>query len=359
MLTGEQAPESPVHPGGPCVGQEFVTRFERAAVASPDRPAVISPGYPTLTYAQLAGASNRIARELLLCTQDREPVVVLGHKSPLMAAGFIGCLKAGHAFVPVDTEMPPARLLDIMDQLGGPFLLATEDVPPAVAGVVAPGCRADVRGLLADVSALAASASDVTDPSRWVRGDETQYIIFTSGSTGRPKGIEVSAANVSHFAEWMGTLPVVREGGRSFLDQPPYSFDLSEYELVGALTTGGTLHAVGRETLADMATLFAQLAASDMDVWVSTPSFADMCLVDKGFDESLLPKVRLFLFCGEPLHHNTARELHGRFPHAVLANTYGPTGCLTATPPCRWDRRVRASRSRCATRRRTSRAPQA
>ena len=66
-------------------------------------------------------------------------------------------------------------------------------------------------------------------------GEETQYIIFTSGSTGKPKGIEISANNVCNFMQWVRTFPVVREGGQVFLDQPPYSFDLSEYELVGAL----------------------------------------------------------------------------------------------------------------------------
>ena len=40
--------------------------------------------------------------------------------------------------------------------------------------------------------------------------EETQYIIFTSGTTGRPKGIEVTAANVARFSEWLREFPQVR-----------------------------------------------------------------------------------------------------------------------------------------------------
>ncbi|MFQ9179411.1 MAG: hypothetical protein ACLR3C_05455 [Eggerthella lenta] len=61
-----------------------------------------------------------------------------------------------------------------------------------------------------------------------------------------------------------------------------------------------------------------------MEVWTSTPSFADLCLADRSFDEALLPDVRLFLFCGEysaPLHGcGSARAV----PRARIANTYWP-----------------------------------
>ena len=319
------------------VHPDFVAQFEKMAARLPERPAVVSEGYPTLSYRELAVASNRIAHLLLDRTQDRRPVVVLGHKSPLMAASFLGCLKSGHAFVPVDTEMPPSRLLDIVSQLDDPLLLATEDIPSTVSDAIPEARLLDVRQQLEGLADERSPRGAVTDPALWVRGAQTQYIIFTSGSTGRPKGIEVTADNVAHLMAWLGTLPVIRQGRRAFLDQPPYSFDLSEYELVGALSTGGTLHAVGRETLAHMGLLFSNLAAAGIEVWVSTPSFADMCLADKSFSAELLPSVKLFLFCGEILHHNTARELRRRFPDAIIANTYGPTEATVAVTYCEMD----------------------
>ena len=242
-----------------------------------------------------------------------------------MVAGFLGCLKSGHAFVPVDTEMPAARLMDIVSQLGAPLLAATVPLPEALRGRVPAGRIVDVRAI-----ASAPGTMRAPERSRWVTGEETQYLIFTSGSTGRPKGIEVSARNVACFMAWVRTFPVIAEGGRVFLDQPPYSFDLSEYEVVGALSTGGCLHAVSREETEDLRALFADLRSSGVEVWTSTPSFADLCLADKSFSQEMLPDARLFLFCGEALRHSTAAALRERFPRARIVNTYGPTESTVA-----------------------------
>src|SRR5664279_149477 len=69
---------------------------------------------------------------------------------------------------------------------------------------------------------------------------------------------------------------------------------------------------------------------SDVSIWVSTPSFADLCLADPGFDVSLLPRLGLFLFCGETLPTATAAALRERFPDALVVNTYGPTESTVA-----------------------------
>ena len=304
---------------------EFVCAVERQVRAHPEAPAHRASNGQTTTYGELWEASDRIAAALAARTDGRQPVVVLGHKSALMAAGFLGCLKSGHAFVPVDVEMPPARLADILAQLGDAPVVNTVPVPAALAASLPAGAALDARAAVA-----AADLGPAPDRSLWVTGDQTQYLIFTSGSTGRPKGIEVSARNVARFMDWVRTFPVIGEGGRVFLDQPPYSFDLSEYEVVGALSTGGCLHAVEREETEDMRALFADLRASGVEVWTSTPSFADLCLVDRSFDERLLPDVRLFLFCGEALRRSTAAALRERFPRARIANTYGPTESTVA-----------------------------
>lgn len=304
---------------------EFVCAVERQVRAHPEAPAHRASNGRTTTYGELWEASDRIAAALAARTDGRQPVVVLGHKSALMATAFLGCLKSGHAFVPVDVEMPPARLADILSQLGDAPVVTTVPVPAALAASLPAGAALDARAAVA-----ASDLGPAPDRGRWVTGEQTQYLIFTSGSTGRPKGIEVSARNVARFMDWVRTFPVIGEGGRVFLDQPPYSFDLSEYEVVGALSTGGCLHAVEREETEDLRALFADLRASGVEVWTSTPSFADLCLVDRSFDERLLPDVRLFLFCGEALRRSTAAALRERFPRARIANTYGPTESTVA-----------------------------
>ena len=303
------------------VSNAFVESVETQAAIAPQAIAFEADSC-CMTYGELSSASNAIAAKLREMTSDRFPVVVFGHKDFRMVASFLGCLKSGHAFVPVDVELPASRIGDILSQLDSPFVVCAAPLSGALAPYVATDRVLDISGF-SDPAALIDAFSGCGAPASdtWVSGEETQYIIFTSGSTGKPKGIEISANNVCNFMQWVRTFPVVREGGQVFLDQPPYSFDLSEYELVGALSTGGRLHAVSHELTADTRSLFADLAKSDVSVWVSTPSFADLCLVDPSFSESMLPSVKLFLFCGEALRHATAAALRERFPHAIVANT--------------------------------------
>ena len=265
----------------------LLSAVERQAKESPDSPAFFSAAEGETTYGELWRAACGVARGLARKVAGRGPVLVLGPKSALTVASFLGCLMSGHAYVPVDAELPARRVSDIAGQIEGATMLATCGVPEALRDVLPPGRVIDAAALL---SAGPASGEPCAPLPReqWVSGEETQYIIFTSGTTGRPKGIEVTASNVTNFRRWLAGFPVVRDGGRVFLDQAHYSFDLSEYELVGALTTGGCLHAVDASAASDFRALFADLSASGVEVWVSTPSFADMCLADPSFDLGLL-----------------------------------------------------------------------
>ena len=298
---------------------------------APGSPAYQESGHEDVSYAELWRLSCRVAWRLLEVAPGRAPVVVYASKSYLAVASFLGCLLSGHAFVPVDSELPSSRVRDIVSQIEDAALACCQNVPSSLAGVLPSDRIVDVRELAAD-EAVSGREGELPVPPRegWVQGEQTNYVIFTSGSTGRPKGIEVSAANVANFMGWMRDFPVVSEGGRVFLDQAHYSFDLSEYELVGALSTGGCLHAVPGEVAASYKDLFEDLAGSGVEVWVSTPSFADLCLVDGRFDASLLPELRMFLFCGEELRRQTAQELRERFPDALVVNTYGPTESTVA-----------------------------
>lgn len=302
--------------------------IENTAATAPDAPAFRSAEEPATTYSQMWHNACAIARGLA-SVPGRGPVLVLGPKRALTVECLLACLMSGHAYVPLDVELPPKRFTDIACQISGATLLAACDVPDALAGVLSAADVLNARELLA-----AHTTAEPLPRETWVTGEQTQYIIFTSGSTGRPKGIEVTENDVANFRRWLAQFPVVREGGRVFLDQAHYSFDLSEFELVGALTTGGCLHAVDASELADYRKLFADLGNSGIEVWVSTPSFADACLADPSFSATLLPHLRLFLFCGEALHHTTAAKLRERFPGAIVANTYGPTESTVAVTYC-------------------------
>ncbi len=159
--------------------------------------------------------------------------------------------------------------------------------------------------------------------------------MFTSGSTGEPKGVPITYGCLQSFLRWMTAEHPFEEGREVFLNVVPYSFDVSLMDTYPALVTGGTVASVTKAEVASPRQLYRLLATSALTTWVSTPSFAQMCLVEPSFDGRLMPALRRFLFCGETLAPEIAAQLLDRFPAAEVWNTYGPTEATVATTSVR------------------------
>ena len=80
-------------------------KIESMALANPARVAFHSR-FGEITYGDMWEASDRLAAWIDDKLKDnRKPIVVYGHKSPLMLVCFLACSKSGRAYCPVDTSM--------------------------------------------------------------------------------------------------------------------------------------------------------------------------------------------------------------------------------------------------------------
>ncbi len=253
------------------------------------------------------------------------PVLVYGHKDPDMLPGFLACARVGRPYVPADVSAPGARVARMARLAGVAAVIPAAPLPAELAADLA---RAGVATVEAQDGEGAADAPE---------GDGIAYIIFTSGSSGDPKGVPIRWSALRHFTGWMLAEQRLRAGAEVFLNQAPFSFDLSVMDTYLSLLTGGTLVSVTQDLVASPRALFATLAAARLTVWVSTPSFARFCLAEPTFGADMLPALRRLLFCGEVLPTALARELLRRFPGAELWNTYGPTEATVAVTSLRVD----------------------
>jgi D-alanine--poly(phosphoribitol) ligase subunit 1 len=292
---------------------EIIERIDRWGKTTPDHPAFKS-GSRTLTYGELCRRSDALAAHLAGSLPENAPVVVLGHKEPELLIAYLGAVKSGRAYVPVDTAMPAQRIERIAAASGAPLTLTPEKV---------------------------AELSDGNSPAPpWrLEPDDHYYIMFTSGSTGEHKGVPITYGCLQSFLRWTLGEHAFDTGG-VFLNVVPYSFDVSLMDTYPALVTGGTVTSVTKALIANPRHLYQVLAASALTTWVSTPSFAQMCLVEPTFNQGMLPQVKRFLFCGETLAPEVALQLLERFPGAEVWNTYGPTEATVATTSIRITREI-------------------
>ncbi|KUF32492.1 MULTISPECIES: D-alanine--poly(phosphoribitol) ligase subunit DltA [Lysinibacillus] len=297
----------------------ILAAIERVALQQPQKTAY-QTHHASLTYGELWHLSDNVADYLMkLNLRRQQPIVVYGHMSPLQIVAFLGAVKAGHSYVPVDSSTPIERLQLILEASGAGLLLITEPLHMLTNIPV-----------MAVSDILASSSKDVTlSSATWVQNEEIHYIIYTSGSTGQPKGVQITASNLAHFVSWMHENFPLQDDG-VFLNQAPYSFDLSVMDLYPALVGGHTLYAITQQEIANPKALFDSLATSNTRVWTSTPSFAKMCLMNKEWNQQLIPTLDTFLFCGEVLPIAVCKELMSRFPQATIYNLYGPTETTVA-----------------------------
>lgn len=296
---------------------DIIQTIDAQAQIAPHRECYQIDGQ-TYDYQQLSTASTHLAQAIAGCDlPDQAPIMVYCDQSFETIVAFLACVKSGHAYIPVDTHSPQTRLTMIESIAKPALILAVADLPMPMTTPV----------LDARTQAIAASQAHSAHLTPVV-GDQTFYIIFTSGTTGQPKGVQISHNNLLSFVNWMNAFDLPKHA--QILSQAPYSFDLSVMGLYPALTQGGALKVMPQAQAENLKNLFRVLPTLDLQVWISTPSFASICLLDANFDAAHYPNLSKFFFCGEELTHALAQSLQQRFPAVQIYNTYGPTEATVA-----------------------------
>src|SRR5262249_38362384 len=150
-----------------------------------------------LTYAELRQRSDALAGNLLKrFGEHRDPVAVLGHREPEILVAFLGAIKSGRPYLPLDTALPQQRIDKILSLSGASIVLTPSEIAALTRSV---GLR----------------------PHRAIKRDDPFYILFTSGSSGEPKGVTITARCLEHFLSWMLAEQNFAPLRETFLNQAP------------------------------------------------------------------------------------------------------------------------------------------
>jgi len=296
--------------------------FEQTVDRRPHKAAVVFEGQ-LVTYAQLDAYANWIAA--LLIERGVEPDRLVGvylERGPAVVVALLGILKAGAAYLPMDTALPRERVAMILDDARPLVVLTTAPLAPAL----------ELDGAAAQVVRLPDRLDDFATarrPSVACSPHQLAYVIFTSGSTGRPKGVAVEHHSLCNTI--LGQIPIFGITAHSrVLATIAFTFDASLGELFRTLLAGATLFLTHRAALLPGPTLLRVLQEWRITTLTTVPSVLRALPTD-----AALPALETITVGGEELTADLADQWRGQ---RRLINGYGPTEtAIGATLATTWE----------------------
>ncbi len=304
--------------------------IEAAVRDQPNRPFIKTPAGRELSYAGLMEQSGRYAAALSrrgVSCGDRVAVQV--DKSVEAVLLYVGCLRLGAVFVPINVANTPNEV---------EFFL--RDSQPRVA-VIRPADRALLeptagRAGVAQVETLGEEGEgSLTDLARrsepgpvplgGAAANAPAAIVYTSGTTGRSKGAVLSRANLASNAAALAE-------AWHFTDADILLHTLPLFHIHGLFAALNTVLAAGSCLLLlpkfDAASVLRHLPQAT--VYMGVPTHYTRLLQQTALDRDVSAGMRLFVSGSAPLLPETHHEFRRRSGHAILER-YGMTETLINT----------------------------
>ncbi len=311
--------------------------FEARAAADPKAIAVVD-GHRTLRYGELDSDANRLAHHLRDCGVTRgSPVAVFLGRRIEMITTVLAIHKAGGFYVPISTDLPQARVCALLEQTQIrcvvsetaqlAVLASLSDRVPSLRNIVL--CDASVEttqelaGCVLVTSAASFADCSCDAPPKSVGPDDLAYMIFTSGSTGTPKGVVVRHRPAINLIEWVNRTFAVGPSDR-LLFVTSLSFDLSVYDLFGALAAGASIRVAHDHELRDPQQLARILADEPITFWDSAPAMLQQ-LAPYWTTSYSHARLRLVFLSGDWIPVPLPDAVRQAFPQAKVVSLGGAT----------------------------------
>jgi amino acid adenylation domain-containing protein len=289
--------------------------IEEQVRRTPTAVAVVCEGQ-CLTYEELDNRAEALANKLRRSGVGPDALVALFlERSIDMVVAILGVLKAGGAYLPLETEYPVDRLA---------FMLG--DAAPRVVLT-----QSTLRSRLPQSDALVYAIDTEWEPTVAVaptrqkpHPDNLAYVIYTSGSTGRPKGVMLTHRNVVNL--FAATNAVYRfTSADVWSNCHSIAFDFSVWEILIPLFSGARVEVLPYWIVRSAEQLNRTICERGVTILSLTPSAFFGVLTRAGEPCALTgSRVRAVVFGGEALDLRQLAPWLSR-SQSVFVNMYGIT----------------------------------
>ncbi len=186
-----------------------------------------------ISYRTLNETANQVAHYLIQTgIQTGDIVGVAVDRSPEMVIALLAVLKAGAAYLPLDTAYPHERLSFMLTDSSAKLLLTSASQQGRL--------KSESPELVIEKALADSKALSKEEPVGRAAGPDLAYVLYTSGSTGKPKGVLIEHRNLVNFMWGMMTAPGIGEDD-VLLAVTTISFDIAGLELFLPLLVGATV----------------------------------------------------------------------------------------------------------------------
>ena len=314
------------------MNQNLYAIFESRFPANRDAPLLLLPDGSAVSYAQMHEGSACYAAlfaGLGLAPGDRVAVQV--EKSPEALIVYLGCLRAGLGYLPLNSAYHEGEVAYFLENAEPGAIVAQPRSMPWLEPLAARlGIRhvfsLDEHGKGSVVEAARTAPGRFTTVER--SGDDLAAILYTSGTTGRSKGAMLSHRNLGSNAEVLHRLWGFRPG-----DVLVHMLPLFHVHglFVACHTTLMNGTAMRFHAKFDAKRAVADFARST--VFMGVPTLYTRLLGEQALTREACASMRLFVSGSAPLLAETHMMFEKRTGHRILER-YGmtETGMLTSNP---------------------------
>lgn len=293
------------------------TRFVENATKMPRNIAIIEDN-KQITYGELYSMATAIKENLENRGSIKGEVVAIAmERSSRQIATILGVLMSGGIYLPLDTENPVNRLLDIIKE-GQIKRTICEDQ----------GLATELRKL-SDVVLLNFSEMELVCETQGSIADEMDcskpaYVIYTSGSTGIPKGVVIThEAAINTIRDINKKFSITKDDIMIGIAGP--AFDLSVYDIFGTLSLGAKLVLPKRNRQLDIEYLVKLLDDEKVTIWNSTPAVMQMLVSYLQTHKKADLSLRKVLLSGDWIPVTLPTELYKILPNVEMISLGGAT----------------------------------
>ncbi|KAG0197850.1 hypothetical protein BGX28_008649 [Mortierella sp. GBA30] len=305
----------------PATNQEFPTLhklFEEQVKRTPKAIALVYEDQ-AMTYAELNERSNGVAHQLIeLGVRPDTCVAICAGRSIGMVVGVLAILKSGGAYVPLDPAHVSERLLDILAEVS-PLVVLADSVGR---DIIQEADLPSIKIIDPNVPYKGSTANPCV-PSLSTR--HLAYVIYTSGSTGKPKGVMIEHRQVTRLFSATEDWFDFKEFDTWCLFHS-FAFDVSVWEMWGALQSGGKLVIIPQDIARSPQDLYRLVCELGVTVLNLTPS-AFKPIIECHTRDGIRDSLRYVILAGEALATAMLQPwylTHTRDSPQVV-NMYGPT----------------------------------